>query len=62
MYQLKTTYTYDISIKKSKHGLAAPSLSLTHTNYDISLFCNQILSHNEFNDLLNKVCKTGNKL
>jgi len=34
----------DISTKKSMYDLATPSLSLTHNNYDISLFCNKILS------------------
>jgi len=37
------------------YDLATPSSSLTHNNYDISLFCNKILSQNEIYDTLNTV-------
>jgi len=37
------------------HDLATSSSSLNHNNYDISLFCNKILSQNEIYDILNKV-------
>jgi len=59
MYQLKDQFRLMILLilvqKKSKYGLATPSSSLTHNNYNINLFCNKILSQNEMYDILNKV-------